>query len=230
MTHRRLPREALAATVTLVTVLLCLLATPATAATAAGPVEIINPATSYPLNSGGSSTAFGLTVPPGARCPGDSAHDGYHVFTYAVRAGTDPGSVGWYLLLPTKGVPLISYALGPYEAKNTAIGTGEIPQLPNDFEWQRFSPRQLLGAASHAVWTAVIACAATPTTITTYWTAQVQFDASSTDPRGFVWAVTKPLHRAQPVEGLGVRADRVRSRRRRGVVDDRSLEQPTAPV
>ena len=39
--------------------------------------------------SGGSSTPFTVVLPANASCSGDTAHDGYHVYSYLVPRGTD---------------------------------------------------------------------------------------------------------------------------------------------
>ncbi len=50
--------------------------------------------------AGGSATAFGLRLPSGASCPGDSADDDYRVEAFLVPEGTDVGSVVYGELAP----------------------------------------------------------------------------------------------------------------------------------
>ena len=52
------------------------------------------------LEGGGSATPFGLRLPEGAACQGDSADDSYRVEAFLVPEGTDPGSVVYGELAP----------------------------------------------------------------------------------------------------------------------------------
>jgi hypothetical protein len=54
-----------------------------------------------PLGAGGSATVFGLRLPVGASCQGDSAHDDYRVKSFLVPDGVDPGSLVFGELKPT---------------------------------------------------------------------------------------------------------------------------------
>lgn len=46
-----------------------------------------------PLTGGGSQDDFGLLLPVGAACPGDSANDGYRVAGYMVASSVDPATI-----------------------------------------------------------------------------------------------------------------------------------------
>ena len=68
-----------------------LLPTASEAAMVSGVATISQPGATAeaPLSSGGASTPFTLALPPHAACPGDTAHSGYHVYSYLVPAGTN---------------------------------------------------------------------------------------------------------------------------------------------
>lgn len=158
------------------------------AATAAGEV-LVTPGTSRALGSGGSTTPYGVALPTGASCPGDTAHDGYHVFTYLVPETASPVDVSF-----TTGVPNRWYgyiAEGAYVgALNTAESTGQIVGLPTSFVWTRLTPAILFAdGARTATWNGGIACADTHGRVTDYWNSTIRFTADASDPNGFTWKV-----------------------------------------
>lgn len=65
----------------------------------AGDVVVVDE-TGAVATSGGSATAFGLRLPTGASCPGDSADDDYRVEAFLVPEGTDVGSIVYGELAP----------------------------------------------------------------------------------------------------------------------------------
>jgi hypothetical protein len=144
---------------------------------------------SSPLPSGASSTPFTVALPPRAACPGDTAHDGYRVFSYLVPKGTDLSSVT-FVDDPSTGYGLVDGARY-YGAVNTAIHTGQIIGIPNDFEWGalvRHVPlSDLLDGRNHGVWETGLACADARGTLSDAWNTQVTFVARSGDPDGFAW-------------------------------------------
>ena len=165
-----------------------LVGTPAFAGVTVGTAEITMPDGSAPLNGGGSASLYGVVLPAGAACPGDTAHHGYLIDSYLVPEGVAVTSVNFKTGIPSKGLGYI--AAGAYfGAINTAEGTGQITTLPGDFTWSRWTARQLLGPATSAVWNGGIACANTHGVVTTYWNTEVRFKASSGAAGGFTWSV-----------------------------------------
>ncbi len=69
--------------------------TPAGASTLDGTATIANPSNDSALASGGSDTYFTLNLPAQSHCDGDSASDGYFVFSYLVKEGTNPAGVSF---------------------------------------------------------------------------------------------------------------------------------------
>jgi hypothetical protein len=182
--------------------------TAASAATA-GHAEIVIPGSTTPLSSGGSATQFGVLLPGGARCPGDSTKSPWYTAnSYLVPEGTDPATIDFKKLLPAPGLFLIGFG-GPWEAQSVERDTALV-EVPEYFNIQRFQPSDLLpGGATAATWEAGIACADDRGVASTYWNVELTFSASSSDRGGFVWKVdpTKTASKSSPwpvVAGLVV--------------------------
>jgi hypothetical protein len=166
---------------------------PTVAGAASASTEVITrPDQSVPLNSGGSATEYGVALPSGAGCPGDTAHDGYHVFSYLVPKGVSPTAVSFLTGDPSRYFGYI--AEGAYfGAVNTAQVTGQIVTLPPAFTWSRLTPQDLFAhGVTSSIWDGGIACANVHGVVTNYWNSEVLFTASSTDPGGFTWRVIQP--------------------------------------
>lgn len=194
--RRHSARLSLAVVLTLATAVAGLvLATggPAGASTLNGVATIASPGTSTALTSGGSTTQFTVSLPAQAACDGDTATDGYHVYSYLVEEGTALSSVT-FLSHPSAGYGLYQANGQYYGPVNTAVSTGAIPNpLPNDFEWAGLTGHgvSLLytgsGSTASGIWEAGIACANSSGTLTDNWNTQVTFKASSSDPNGYTW-------------------------------------------
>jgi hypothetical protein len=161
------------------------------AGVAIGAAEITVPGQPAALRAGGSATPYGLALPAGAHCPGDSAHKGYHVFSYLVPDGVSPQSVR-FSDIPDRGLGFFSN--GVYVgAINTAQYTGAIIDLPTDLTLSRLTPTTLFAHGSPATWEGGIACADSRGAVTNYWNTQIVFTASASDPGGFRWSVASPV-------------------------------------
>jgi hypothetical protein len=93
---------------------------------------------------------------------------------------------------PSTGLGLADGS-GYYGSANTAPTTGQIINIPSDFEWADLLS---LGATASSldttgVWESGLACApstgANAGVVSDYWNTQVTFTASGSDPNGFVW-------------------------------------------
>jgi hypothetical protein len=159
------------------------------ASAVASAAVITTPGSTTPLRSGGSTTPYGVILPQGASCPGDTAHDNYHVFSYLVRKGISLASVNFGGILPSRGLGYIADG-SYYGAINTVENTGRVAELPTAFTWSRLTPQELFRKGeTTAVWDGGIACATERGVVTDYWNTEVAFKASPTDPGGFTWAV-----------------------------------------
>jgi hypothetical protein len=202
----------------------------ASASTLDGTATITNPVTSGALSSGGSETAFTVVLTPApADCSGDTATDGYHVYSYLLPQATAVTSDNFSSGSPSEGLGLVD-SDGYFGPVNTAPNTGEIINIPADFEWADLlnlgETAADLDNGSSAVWDAGIACANSSGAVTDYWNEQVTFTASSGDPHGFVWSAGPgaetpevPWAATLPVAGVvvlggGLWFSRRRSRRR----------------
>src|SRR5580658_7057767 len=94
-----------------------------------------------------------------------------------------------FVNLPSEGYGLVNN-IGTYYAKvNTAPNTGQIIEIPNDFEWAPLVTQDgvaldtLLYGAKHATgaWDAGLACTNKSGAVTDYWLTQVTFTSSTTD-------------------------------------------------
>ena len=177
---------------------LCLmLATDATAATLNGVATIAVAADpSQALSSGGSTTLFTVALPPNAACSGDTASDGYHVYSYLVEEGTDLSTVK-FVGSPSTGFGFVNTLGVYYGAANTAVTTGQIVSIPADFEWGPLVSIDKVPLASllytggtTGAWEAGIACANTDGALSDNWNTPITFTASSGDPNGFTWSAT----------------------------------------
>jgi hypothetical protein len=158
-------------------------------AATAGAEVLVTPGTTRTLTSGGSTTPYGVVLPAGASCPGDTAHDGYHVFTYLVPGNASPTDVSFRTGDPSRWYGYV--AEGAYiGAVNTAESTGQIVGLPNSFVWTRLTPQILFPNGVHtATWNGGVACADTHGQVTDYWNSTIRFTADASDPTGFTWKV-----------------------------------------
>jgi hypothetical protein len=174
-----------------------LVATAASASTLDGTATITNPNTNLPLTSGGSTTVFTVDLPAQAACTGDTASDGYHVYSYLVSKTTNiVTGLNFSSGTPSTGFGLIDSS-GYYGPANTAPTTGQIIDNPADFEWADLlnagATASGLTGASSTTWEAGLACANSSGTVTDYWNTPVTFTKSTTDPNKFTWTAGVPL-------------------------------------
>ncbi len=169
---------------------------PASAATMTGTATIVAPGTTgtTPLTTGGATTVFTVALPATASCSGDTAHHGYHVYSYLEPRGTDLSALT-FINTPSTGYGLVDATSTYYGPVNTAVGTGQIVAIPNDFEWGPLVTEgggavalsTLLDGRSGGVWEAGIVCANEHGRVTNVWNTQLTFTASDRAPEGFTW-------------------------------------------
>ena len=167
---------------------------PASASTLNGVATTSNPSSGAFLASGGSNTQFTLTLPSAAACSGDTANDGYHVWSYLVEKKVKIGLTKFSGASgPSQGYGLYDNTgtyVGPL---NTAINTGQIIQLPN-FEWgpaiggDGLLSKILYTKGTSGVWEGGVACANSSGVLSDNWNAQFTFTKSTSDPNGFTWS------------------------------------------
>jgi hypothetical protein len=172
-------------------------ASTASAATLNGVATIASPGTTTPLTQGGSADTFTVSLPAQAACSGDTATGGYHVYSYLVPAGTNLSTVT-FNGHPSSGYGLYESTGKYYGAINTAVTTGQIIGIPNDFAWAPLvthagvSLSTLLytgsGSSASGVWETGLACATSAGVVSDNWNTQITFSHSSSDPNGFTWS------------------------------------------
>jgi len=171
------------------------------ASVTAGSAVITKPAQASPLDSGGSTTLYGVWLPADARCSGDTEHKQFHIFTFMFPRGVAPTDVSFKTGVPdgfgTNG-RLGFFSDGQYVgALNTAPGSGQVVGLPESYTWTRLTPKYLFtGGETTSAWDGGIACANRDGVVTNYWDTQIVFRASSADPGGFTWFVPKSAQTA----------------------------------
>jgi hypothetical protein len=176
-------------------------AVPATAraSTLDGIATTASPGTTTYLASGGSTTQFTVSLPAQSACSGDTATHGYHIYSYLVQKGTNVTSLTFPSGEPNFGnnqYGLIEPDGTFWEDINTAPTTGQIINIPNDFEWEALITKGLAlsggllyqDSDSSGVWEGGIACTNTDGVVTDYWNTEFTFTASGSDPNGFVWS------------------------------------------
>jgi hypothetical protein len=167
----------------------------ASASTLGGVATISIPDGTAPMTSGGSTDPFTVDLPANAACTGDTATDGYHVFSYMVPTGTDVSSIT-FTEVPSTGFGFVNNIGTYYGAANTAANTGQIISIPINFEFgplvsdDGVSLSTFLYSSGNTtgVWEAGLACANSAGALTDNWNTEVTFTASSSDPNGFVWS------------------------------------------
>jgi len=211
--------------------MMSLIAAPAAnAATNGGTTTITGPNHVTPLTSGGSLTDFSFMLPQGAKCSGDTATNGYHVFSYLVPSSVDPATINYDPSGPVTPAgapqpyyPLIDSSGSPFAASNTAIGTGQIVTVPS-FNYAAFSVDGRNGTATLPAgsYNIGLACADTNGIGDKFFNAAVTFTATATDPAGFTWALTPgaatpeaPLAAALPLSAVVLVAGALLVARRR---------------
>jgi hypothetical protein len=170
-----------------------------------GVATTASPGTSGYLDAGGSQTEFTVSLPAQAACSGNSRSDGYRVFSYLVEPSVNVSTITFHGGLPDTSAN--QYGLveadGTYWGdKNTAPSTGEIIQIPNDFEWGPLVSDD--GVAldtllyqdgnTSGVWDAGIACTNNAGTVTDFWNTQVTFTASGSSSNPFAWSAVPGQH------------------------------------
>ena len=168
----------------------------ASASTVNGIASIANPVTLNVVTSGASTTAFTVSLPPQAACDGDTASHGYHVYSYLVPSGTSVSGLT-FESFPSSGYGLVDNIGTYYGPVNTAIGTGQIVSIPNNFEWGPLVSNDSVplstllytgsGPSATGVWEAGLVCANTSGVVADNWNTEVTFHAASGDPDGFTW-------------------------------------------
>ncbi len=194
---RRKPRSVAAmalATVAVLALVGIARAIPASAATLNGVATITNASTNTFLASGASTTQFTVALPANAACSGDTATDGYHVYSYLEKRTTNLSTVT-FINFPSVGYGFVNDIGTYYGPANTAPTSGQVIGIPTDLEWAPLIKNDgvtlktlLYTKGKSGVWEAGLACATSSGVLSDNWNTQITFTASSSDPTKFVWS------------------------------------------
>jgi hypothetical protein len=173
----------------------------------AGAATLIDAGSGHALASGGSLTTWTLQLPkpPKSNCSGDSAHDGYYVYTYLVSSAIDPHVLRFN---PDTGPDavrgqftffLIDIRGTPHVATPTGVGTGQV--VPGTlYNFKRLRAQGAAGAPLEpgvdympmrpGSYNLGLACWNADTNKPDkFWNARLTFKADVHDPDGLVWSV-----------------------------------------
>lgn len=153
------------------------------------------------IRDGVSATIFGLRLPDGATCPGDSAHDQWRIQSFVVPAGVDPGQLtydeikpvgdGRWALYDVDTNPYVHVLLEP----NAAAGSpGRIAAVP-PLSFAVFPP----GTLAPGPYRVGLACTYFRQTAT-FWDTEVVLTADPADQPGqLTWTVpSAPTESGRP--------------------------------
>jgi len=144
-----------------------------------------NPQT-LPYTVTGSSTVWGVQLPAGASCPGDTASGGYHVNSFIVPASVDPAALTYQAGLPVSGSTtyynLDDTTASPYQLENTAPAvppavTGQVQPLPQFEFFKDFRSPVNLASGNYLIG---FACADTNGNTQALWDAPVTLTNTGT--------------------------------------------------
>jgi hypothetical protein len=165
--------------------------------------------TSVAPQSGGSGTAFTITLPGAAKCSGDTATGGFHVNSYVVPSSVDPTTLNFGTGQANQGQALIDTGGVPFNSEATGVASGSVPSLPQ-FSWSPyvndFGPGFDLFAGT---WNVGIACSRPDGSVdgNNFWNYQLNFTPAAT-AGDFNWATvpTSALPEAPLAIGLPLSA------------------------
>ncbi len=155
-----------------------------------------DPSTGNFVGSGGSDTTFVLNLGTDPVCSGDSATDGYRVWSYLVKPTVNIDSLTFNQdTNASVGYGLYTSGGEYFGDANTAQTTGEVLASQTQiFEWgPAVSERSLLTdllytGKKSGLWEGGIACANSSGDLTDNWNVQFIFTKSTSDPNGFTWS------------------------------------------
>lgn len=183
------------------------LAAAAGAVATSGPVTIVDPTTNVALaGPQASAKQFAANVPSPSLCPGSTASNGYHVFSFMVPAGTDPSTVSFSTGVPSTGLGYFDTG-GNYQGPINTSTTGQVLVPSAGLTWVSpalgatgsYTVTDLTGGSTKT-WDSGWACADTTGAVQKYWDQQITFTTSTTDAKGFTWT---------PVANVGANAPEV---------------------
>jgi hypothetical protein len=185
-----------------------ILAAPAWALTTDGAYTVTDPGTNGTLTTGIATKQYTITLPAHAKCSGDTATAGYHVYGYAVHVagkvtkaalttavqGLDPVNG-----VPSQFLPLTDNGGNFYGPANTAIGTGQIVSIPLNLEWAPLNSILVNNGLAPIYGTKTLTyqvgifCANPSNKVIDFWNMPLTFTKGTAAQGGFTWKVGKHI-------------------------------------
>ncbi len=185
-----------------------ILAAPAWALTTDGSYHATDPSSNNTITSGIATQQYTITLPAQAKCSGDTATAGYHVYGYVLHVAgmvtktsltTAVKALDPVNGVPSQWLPLTDSGGNFYGPANTAIGTGQITNVPLNLEWAPLnsllvanSLPPLYGTKS-STYQVGIFCANSSNKVVDFWNMPFTFTKGSKAQGGFTWKVGKHI-------------------------------------
>lgn len=183
-----------------------LLGTPSASASPVGPAVDAGDVTvidtdGQPLIRGGSATEFGLLLPEGAACPGDSMHDQWAAQSFVVPATNDLGSLKYGVIGPEGEAQYALYMLNTNPYVDALTLSNDAPGKPGRitipaFTFNEFPP----GTLPDGRYRIGIACTYLERKIGLYWDTEIIVAAEADDEPGqMIWRLSDaPIELDEP--------------------------------
>lgn len=156
-----------------------------------GSVTIVSE-TREALTDGKGSTVFGLLLPSGASCPGDSRNDQWRVQTFIVPAAIDPGTLSYNSVGPEGEGMYALYGLDTNPITAVLTGPNGAPGLPGLIIGLRAASFEIFppGTLADGTYRVGAACTFFGETAS-FWDTEFQISRDTEDkPAEIRWEVT----------------------------------------
>jgi len=156
-----------------------------------GSVTIVSE-TREALTAGNGSTVFGLLLPSGATCPGDSRNDQWRVQTFIVPADVDPGTLRYNSIGPEGDSMYALYGLDTNPITAVLTGPNGAPGLPGLIIGLRAASFEIFppGTLADGTYKIGVACSYFGDTAI-FWDTEFQISRDPEDkPAEIRWEVT----------------------------------------
>jgi hypothetical protein len=184
--------------------------------TQSGVATLVQSNGTTPLTSGDASTNFEINLPAQSHCSGDTANNGFNVYSFLALNSVNPGTLTFDSGNgPNNNVnafPLVDSTGTPFNAENTAPVTGAVyPGSQPIFNFLAFGgPPSPFTPGTYNIG---LECTTSTGAADVFWDAPIVITASATAPGGFTFSVPagtqvpeSPFALALPLSALSVLA------------------------
>lgn len=162
-----------------------------------GEVTIVNEKREA-IGEGGGTTVFGLQLPSGASCPGDSRNDQWRVQTFVVPSEIDPGTLRYNSIGPEGDGLYALYGLDTNPITAVLTGPNGAPGLPGLIIGLRAASFEIFppGTLSDGTYKVGVACTYFGDTAS-FWDTLIEVSRDPEDqPAEIRWETTSGASRA----------------------------------